>query len=378
MKTAAIRPNSRLLADPRARIQQLAGSKGKHVAKSASVTVFKLPSLAKLSLAASPAVHSPGRLPPSDRPSLSHFRLLRTIGTGTFSRVRLAVVKSTQEVVVIKIMSKPDIIKKRQVEHVRNERSLLGSLKHPFLVQLKWAFQDRHSLYLVQEYAAGGELYRYLRKKGKLPKREVVFYAAEVVSALAFLHSRKVVYRDLKPENLLLTELGHVKLADFGFAKQLRSSEKTFTLCGTPEYLAPEVIQQRGHDFACDWWGLGILLYEMITGHAPFMDPNPFKLYEKIVNNVVTFPGSFDPLAQSLVQGLLEKVPTIRMGGSEIQAHGFFEGVNWQGVEAEGLVPPFLPTVRSSEDSSNFDIYPDESEVQERAIVSNDLFPNFS
>lgn len=377
MKTAAIRSNSRLLTDPRTRLLQSTGQKGKHIAKSASVTVFKLPSLTKPSLAVSPIVRSPGRVPALDRPNLSHFRLLRTIGTGTFSRVRLAVVKSTQEVVVIKVMSKPDIIKKRQVEHVRNERNILGTLKHPFLVQLKWAFQDRDNLYLVQEYAAGGELYRYLRKKGKLPMREVNFYAAEVVSALAFLHSRRVVYRDLKPENLLLTELGHIKLTDFGFAKQL-GSEKTFTLCGTPEYLAPEVIQQRGHDFACDWWGLGILLFEMITGHAPFMDPNPFKLYEKIVNNSVVFPANFDSTAQSLVQGLLEKVAARRMGVNEVQSHSFFAGVSWQTVEAEGLVPPFLPTVRSSEDSSNFDIYPDEAEVQERAVVSNDLFPNFS
>lgn len=377
MKTASIRPSSRLLADPRMRLQHLIGQKGKHIAKSASVTVVKLPPLLKPSLASPSLLRTPGRPAPSDRPSLNHFRLLRIIGTGTFSRVRLAVIKTTQEVIVIKMMSKQDIIKKRQVEHVRNERNLLGTLKHPFVVQLKWAFQDRDNLYLVQEYAAGGELYRYLRKKGKLPAREVSFYAAEVVCALAYLHSRRVVYRDLKPENILLSELGHVKLADFGFAKQLVGSEKTFTLCGTPEYLAPEVIQQRGHDFSCDWWGVGILLFEMLTGHAPFQDPNPFKLYEKIINNPVTFPGDFNPLAQSLIQGLLDKVPTRRIGSSRVQSHGFFEGVNWQAVEAEGLVPPFLPTVRSAEDSSNFDIYPDEVEGKERAAVPNDLFPSF-
>ena len=372
-----MRADSRLIGETRLRVQQVSSQRSRHIAKSASVTVFKLPPIVKNTQAVAPPPLSPARPGLTNNPTLSHYRLLRVIGTGTFSKVRLAVTKSTQEVVVIKIMSKPDIVRKRQVEHVRSERNLLGSIRHPFMVQLKCAFQDRENLYLVQEYAAGGELYRHLKSKGKVSMREANFYAAEVVTALKFLHSRRIVYRDLKPENILLTELGHIKFTDFGFAKQLNGAEKTFTLCGTPEYLAPEVIQQRGHDFSCDWWGVGILIYEMLTGHAPFLDPNPFKLYEKIVNNPVTFPSDFNPAAEHLILCLLEKTPHRRFGSAKIQSHAFFEGVNWSVVEDGGLVPPFLPTVRSSEDSSNFDIYPDEVSTTERVAVANDLFQNF-
>ena len=384
MKTATnqVRVEKRIVAESKLKSRPVGPLKPMHIAKSSSVTVFRLPPLSRASPSISPTANRNLQVPkpPSPKPvkpAIDQYRLLRTIGTGTFSRVRLAVHKATHEIVVVKIMNKQDIVRKRQVEHVRNERNVLGGLVHPLIVNLKAAFQDHDHLYLVQEYVAGGELYRLLRNKGRFSLREAKFYAAEVMVAITFVHRQRIVYRDLKPENLLISQIGHVKLTDFGFAKQLNPAERTYTLCGTPEYLAPEVIQQRGHDYPCDWWGVGILLYEMITGHAPYTDLNPFKLYEKIVNTPLTFPADFDEVAKSLVRRLLDKVPGNRMGQTQAFEHEFFRGVDWGVVEGEGMVPPFIPSIRGPDDTSNFDQYPESTDPPDSVPVAYDLFPSF-
>ena len=359
------------------------GRKLTHVAKSSSIGSLTLPPLHRLRLSLSPKVtasppthKSPFALSP-ERPSLANYRLLRTIGTGSFSRVRLAVHRTTQEISAIKIFLKQDIVRKRQVEHVRSERHILGEVHHPFIAGLQTAFQDRERLYLVQDYVPGGELYRVLRGKGRLAPWEAQFYVCEVAAALVYLHGKKVVYRDVKPENILISETGHVRLVDFGFAKQLFGSEKTFTLCGTPEYIAPEVIQQRGHDSSCDWWALGILLYELLTGHAPFLDPNPFKLYEKILTAPVTFPADFNETAKALVAGLTEKLPVRRLQQRMVLKHQFFSGVDWEGVDRQEQRPPFVPSLRGPEDAGNFEVYEEEGEAGEKVTVTFDMFPNF-
>ena len=360
-----------------------------HLWKSSSLTALKLPPLTKSRPTLQPIV--PKRPPtpkkrssvpvplvhPPDKPTIEDFRLMRIVGTGTFSRVRLAQSRRTQEFVVIKVMRKADIVKMRQVEHVKNEKGLLERITHPFIVNLKHSFQDRTNLYLVLDYVPGGELFRLLRLQVQFPVLTTRFYASEVVSALAYLHNSGVVYRDLKPENLLLTQTGHVKITDFGFAKGLKEGEKAYTLCGTPEYLAPEVIQQRGHDCACDWWGVGILIYEMTCGHAPFLDPNPYKLYEKIINNAVAFPDYFDPTLQTLVEALLDKDVKTRIDQQHILTHPFFASTDWAKVAACGLTPPYLPHVRTSDDTSNFDDYPEEVEPMNLLPVAADLFANF-
>jgi len=360
-----------------------------HLWKSSSSATLKLPSLSKTKTIAVPLVKvrplSPKKrvsmpvplVHHADKPCLDDFRLMRIVGTGTFSRVRIAQCRRNQEIVVVKIMRKADIVKMRQVDHVKNEKNILSTVSHPLLVNLRHSFQDRGNLYLVFDYVPGGELFRLLRTQGQFPLPTTRFYAAEVIAALAFLHEHGVVYRDLKPENMLLTGEGHIKITDFGFAKSLRLNEKTFTLCGTPEYLAPEVIQQKGHSFACDWWGVGILIYEMTCGHAPFMDQNPFKLYEKIIHNQVAFPDYFDPTLERLVVGMLDKDASTRFDKEHIMRHEVFLNMDWTVVGSGCMQPPFVPTVRAADDTSNFDDYPDDSSQENSLLVAAEVFANF-
>ena len=310
---------------------------------------------------------------------LSAFVVDRVIGTGSFARVKLARYKETSEVVVLKIMSKADILRKKQVEHVHNERTLLSTLASPFIVTLKSAFQDRENLYLVEEFVQGGELYSLIRHKRHLTAAEANFYSAEIVAAFSYLHSRHVLYRDLKPENVLLTSSGHIKLSDFGFAKCLSSSEKTYTLCGTPEYLAPEVIRLEGHSYSYDWWCLGVLLYEMIVGKAPFLHRNPYKLYEMILTKEIAFPLNMDAKAKDLIEKLTRKEQKERLNETQILAHPFYRSINWSVARQCALSPPFSKDVLSDFDSHHFDQYPDDRvRLSDRRAVAEDLFKSFN
>lgn len=213
---------------------------------------------------------------------------------GTFARVclvRPATASDDQEnnqVFALKILRKTEVIKLKQIDHVRHEREILADVAgHPFITRLIASFSDRDSLYMVLDYVPGGELFSYLRRHRRFPEEWARFYAAEIVLVLEYLHEQQggVAYRDLKPENLLLDAQGHVKLVDFGFAKRLGYKNdkpvETYTLCGTPEYLAPEVIQNKGHTTAVDWWALGILIYEFLTGYPPFWHQNPIEIYKQ-------------------------------------------------------------------------------------------------
>lgn len=228
---------------------------------------------------------------------LEEFDVIRTIGTGTFARVCLCRDKVTSSYYALKILEMADVIKLKQVEHVKNEKAILQQIKSPFIIDLAWTTHDDNSLYMLFEYVCGGELFTYLRNTGRFSSATASFYAAEVVVALEYLHKQQIVYRDLKPENLLLDKEGHLKLTDFGFAKIL--NDRTWTLCGTPEYLAPEIIQSKGHNKAVDWWALGILVYEMLAGYPPFFDENPFAIYEKILAGKIEWPRHIDPVAKT-------------------------------------------------------------------------------
>lgn len=193
-----------------------------------------------------------------------------------------------EKVFALKILRKAEVIKLKQIDHVRDERRILSDVAgHPFITELITTFSDHDSLYMLLDYVPGGELFSYLRRHRRFPEEWAQFYAAEIVLVLEYLHDDQggVAYRDLKPENLLLDGQGHVKLVDFGFAKRLGSRDsrpvETYTLCGTPEYLAPEVIQNKGHTIAVDWWALGILIYEFLTGYPPFWHQNPIEIYKQ-------------------------------------------------------------------------------------------------
>eukprot|EP00954_Amorphochlora_amoebiformis_P021246 1345126-Amorphochlora_amoeboformis.AAC.1 len=214
--------------------------------------------------------------------------MMQTLGAGTFGKVNLASlnIDGKAHPFAIKTLSKAEVCRLKQVAHIKAEKHNLMEVHHTFIVKLFHTFQDKLNLYFVLEYVIGGDFFSYLRRKGRLDMHAARFYAAELVVALSYLHSKDIIYRDLKPENMLISAEGHVKLADFGFSKKLEKDKRTWTLCGTPEYLAPEIIHSIGHHYGVDWWALGILLFEMLAGFPPFYDEQPFNIYQKIVGGI--------------------------------------------------------------------------------------------
>ncbi|XP_075211653.1 protein kinase, cAMP-dependent, catalytic subunit 3 isoform X1 [Lycorma delicatula] len=293
---------------------------------------------------------------------LDDFDIIKTIGTGTFGRVCLCREKSTSSYAAMKILAINDVIRLKQVEHVKNEKNILQQVRHPFIVNLRWHFRDNSHIYMLFDYVCGGELFSYLRNAGRFTTSTANFYTTEIVVALEYLHSQSVVYRDLKPENLLLDRDGHLKITDFGFAKKL--NDRTWTLCGTPEYLAPEIIQSKGHNKAVDWWALGVLIYEMLAGYPPFFDDNPFGIYEKILAGKIEWPRHLDPVAKDLIKKLLVQDRTKRLGNmkngaEDIKRHRWFKSIDWQDVFFKKQKPPIIPRVSYDGDTRNFDEYPE-------------------
>ncbi|KAJ1557075.1 camp-dependent protein kinase catalytic subunit [Nowakowskiella sp. JEL0078] len=302
---------------------------------------------------------------PKQKYSLNDFNINRTLGTGSFGRVHSVQLKSNGKYYAMKVLKKSEIVKMRQVEHTVNERAILEQLEFPYMVHLLATFQDCSNLYFVLEYVQGGELFSYLRRCGRFPNHVAKFYAAEVVLAFEYLHSKDIIYRDLKPENLLIDAEGHIKITDFGFAKLV--PDVTWTLCGTPDYLAPEIIQSKGYGRAVDWWALGILIYEMLAGHPPFYEEDHFKLYEKILLCKPKFPANFDPAAKDLVKRLLtadltKRYGNLRGGVNDIKRHKWFTGINWEKIRNVQVPAPYIPPIKGDGDTSNFDPYPEDYE----------------
>jgi serine/threonine protein kinase len=210
---------------------------------------------------------------------LSDYDLGQTLGTGSFGRVKIAKCKTTGKYWAIKVLKKAEIIKLKQVDHIMNEVRILSAVDHPFLVNTAGFSQDDRYMYLVLELINGGELFTYLRSVGRFPVEQAQFYSAQVCQMFEYLHSKNIIYRDLKPENILIDKTGYLKLTDFGFAKYCEG--RTYTLCGTPEYLAPEILLNKGHGKPVDWWTFGVLLYEMNAGIDPFNDEDPMLIYQK-------------------------------------------------------------------------------------------------
>ena len=291
------------------------------------------------------------------------FKLLKVIGTGTFGKVFLAT--HNGKAVALKSLKKTQLIELKQVDHVKQERDILKSLKHPFIVNLQDSFQNETHLYLVFEFVQGGEIFRLLRKERFFPNDVALFYITEIVLTLEFLHKKHIAYRDLKPENLLIANDGHVKITDFGFAKEIK--DKTYTLCGTPEYLAPEIILSLGHNKGVDWWALGVLVFELLGGYPPFYDENPLEIYKKITVGVYVFPECIYPSARDLISKMIEPDMSKRLGcmangAKDIKDHNWFKGVDWKVVESKQIPPPWVPEIEGKLDSSLFDDYPESGE----------------
>lgn len=332
--------------------------------------------------------------PTSGRPSISlktfgssnlsyeDFVIRTTVGTGTFGRVRLVNFKHENGNIpyALKILKKDYIIKLKQVEHVKSEKRLLSAINHPFIVNLLAAFQDESRLYMLMEYVNGGELFSLLRKEGRLSSEHSKFYASEIILAFQYLHDLNIVYRDLKPENLLIDKTGHIKITDFGFAKLVE--DRTWTLCGTPEYLAPEMIQTKGHGKSVDWWALGILIFEMLAGYPPFYDDTPYGIYQKVLACKIEYPDYIKSKARNIISRLLcpdkrERLGCGEGGASDVMRHPWLQSISWTDCYKKKLKAPHIPKINAEDDTSMFDAYPDSTEGLERRITSDEQAIHF-
>ncbi|KAI9501348.1 putative RAC-beta serine/threonine-protein kinase-A, partial [Coemansia spiralis] len=308
--------------------------------------------------------------------SLDDFHLLSIIGKGSYGQVMLARYKDTGKVMAIKVISKSKLRgRPNEIRRVMSERKVLErTVKHPFLVGLQCAFQTKEKLFFCLDYVNGGELFFHLQRERRFGENRARFYAAEIASALAYLHGMDVVYRDLKPENCLLDADGHVKIVDFGLAKEVgpvvwrtegsalysvEEGGKTGTFCGTPEYLAPEVLLRQRYGKEVDWYCLGAVLYEMLTGLPPFYDQDNSTMYQRILAEDLRFPTVLPPPAPS--NGTLHPGSgNTRLGhgvfGTEnVKRHVFFHGIDWGKIYRQEYAPPFVPKVSSIFDLSNID-----------------------
>uniref|UniRef100_A0A8C2C9F6 cGMP-dependent protein kinase n=1 Tax=Cyprinus carpio TaxID=7962 RepID=A0A8C2C9F6_CYPCA len=302
--------------------------------------------------------------------NLPDFNIIDTLGVGGFGRVELVQLKSDEmKTFAMKILKKRHIVDTRQQEHIRSEKLIMQEAHSDFIVRLYRTFKDSKYLYMLMEACLGGELWTILRDRGNFDDSTTRFYTACVVEAFAYLHSKGIIYRDLKPENLILDHRGYAKLVDFGFAKKIGFGKKTWTFCGTPEYVAPEIILNKGHDISADYWSLGILMYELLTGSPPFSGPDPMKTYNIILRGIdmIEFPKKITKNAANLIKKLCRDTPSERLGNlkngvKDIQKHKWFEGFNWDGLRKGTLTPPIIPNVTSSTDTSNFDSFPEDNE----------------
>jgi len=315
--------------------------------------------------------------------SLDDFEVDRILGTGSFGRVNLAIHKKSGMVCALKCLSKSQVLKTKQVMHIKAEKAILELIHFPFIVPLLGTFQDKDCIYLVLEYVVGGEFFTHLRTAGRFTEETSKFYAAQIVLTFEFLHSKDIIYRDLKPENLLLDKEGNCKITDFGFAKII--DHRTYTLCGTPDYLAPEIILNKGHGKPVDWWALGVLIYEMIAGYPPFYDDDPMGTYQKILHGKIEYPSHFSRNARDLIRKLLyadltKRYGNLKAGARDIKNHPWFSGTDWKAVVEKNLSAPIQPHFDGDDDTSNFDDYSDVGAIDHQFNLTNDeqaLFSQF-
>ena len=294
--------------------------------------------------------------------SLNDFRIIKTLGKGAFGKVILVYNNDLKKYFAMKTLKKDFIKKNKQITHTKTEREILEKIDHPFIAKLYFAFQNKEKLYILTEYMPGGELFYHLHREEFFTEERTRFYICELLLAIGHLHTKNIIYRDLKPENILLDEEGHIKLTDFGLSKIFSSdinTSKTFTICGTPEYVAPEVLLGKGYDKSVDWWSLGVVMYEMLCGYSPFRDAK-VKIDIEIYYKPIYHDKLISDCAFDLIERLLIPDPSKRIGASkedyeEIKCHKFFDGVNWKEIYDRKIKPMYVPRVRYAGDVSNFD-----------------------
>ncbi|GMJ14318.1 ARABIDOPSIS THALIANA PROTEIN KINASE 2, ARABIDOPSIS THALIANA SERINE/THREONINE PROTEIN KINASE 2 [Hibiscus trionum] len=291
---------------------------------------------------------------------LKDFEVLKVVGQGAFGKVYQVMRSDTSDIYAMKVMRKDKIMEKNHAEYMKSERDILTKVDHPFIVQLRYSFQTKYRLYLVLDFVNGGHLFFQLYRQGLFREDLARIYTAEIVSAVSHLHANGIMHRDLKPENILLDADGHVMLTDFGLAKEFDENTRSNSMCGTLEYMSPEIVLGKGHDKAADWWSVGILLYEMLTGKPPFFGGNRQKIQEKIIKEKIKLPTFLSSEAHSILKGLLQKEATKRLGSGqggseEIKRHKWFKSINWKKLEAREVRPSFLPEVAGNKCVANFE-----------------------
>lgn len=290
--------------------------------------------------------------------TIDDFQIVKVLGTGAFGKVSLVYNEELKRYFAMKSLKKEYIKKYQQTKHTKEERKIMEKIDYPFISKLYYAFQTKKSLFMITEFMAGGEMFHHLHECGHFDENRTRFYIAELVLAIDHLHKNNILYRDLKPENILLDEIGHIKLTDFGLSKIMNNIEKdkTYTVCGTPIYVAPEVLSGTGYNKLVDWWSLGVLLYEFLAGYSPFRE-----MKNRIDLNIYKRKLKQDPLISDTAFDLIKKLCQTnveeRLGKNvkDIKNHKFFEDIDWVKLEKKQITPPFKPKIRYQGDVRNFD-----------------------
>ena len=308
--------------------------------------------------------------------ALNDYDLGDTIKLVQNGRIKIAKSRRTNELIVIKFLKKSNIIQSKQTEHILNEMNIVPTLDHPSIIKFLSFNQDDKYLYFGFEFLPGGDLFTLLKAENNLSIDQSQFYLGQIIFALDYLHSKKIIYRNLKPENILINKNGYIKLTDFELVKYL--DDRTYTICGTPGYMAPEIILNKGYGLGVDWWSLGILLYEMICGVDPFADDSPMKIYENILEGKIKFTSYFDDCSKSLIKHLLDKDTSKRYGNlkngvDDIKNHPFFRSMNWEKLLKQEIPADFIPKIKAGNELKYFDFYPNSDEKVK--AIENDKDP---
>ena len=312
---------------------------------------------------------------------IEDYQISDTVYKTQTGKVKLSKNKKTNERVLLEIYKKQQTIDSKQIDHISNELKILNTISHPSIIEFLGFSQDEKYLYFAFEFLNGGYIFSHIQNKNGFSSEICAFYLGQIIFALEYLHSKEIIYRNLKPENLLLKQNGYLKLTGFELAKILENG-RTYTMCGTPEYLAPEIIQNKGYGKAVDWWALGVLLYEMLSGIDPFMDDDVMKIYENILKRKLEFSSVFDNDSKSLIKHLCEpdlskRYGNLKNGVNDIKNHAFFKNLSWEKLLKGELEAPYTPEIKENNVLSNYNVYPDSNTEVPAVKIENDPFADW-